>query len=313
MKVSKAKIKLTEKDLIGIADDFLEVEGLTIETVEINEVIKINGNYRNKINIPFKAEIGIGRAKNNIVTVKLFKIHIYKVWAFKELAKLTLKALLKKFDGFGVEIEKDYLHIDLNVLSKFIPFVYFMVDEIHVNEGEIEVYAENILYAKDKPTEIISVSKTIKAHEEKVNKIVDLYSCIREKVSNKIPNKYKSLSEYILMIPDIVVLFGRLMNDKRVDKKTKLLIGGAIAYLISPINLVFESIPIIGEIDDISIIFFVLEKTVQDVPSNIISENWQGKNDILLKSKEGIRLIISIIGKNNIKHIFKFLNRRRKS
>lgn len=312
MKVSKAKVKLTEKDLIGIIYDFVEVEGLHIEKIEVDELIKIHGNYKNKIKIPFKAEVGIGKVKNNIVTVKLFNIHLYNVGVFKELAKATLKALLKKFDGIGVEIEKDYLHIDLNILSKFIPFVYFKVNEIYVDGREIEVHAENILYSQNKPTEAIKFSETTDEEEVKINKIVDSYSWIRKRICDKIPKKYKPLSEYILILPDVVILFGRLIKDKRVDKKTKLLIGGTVAYLISPINLAIESIPIIGEIDDIGIIFFALEKIIKGVPEHVIVENWQGKDDIFLKSKESIQLIINVVGTDNIKRILRFIKPRKK-
>src|ERR1700740_67338 len=46
----------------------------------------------------------------------------------------------------------------------------------------------------------------------------------------------------LLVVPDIFILLVRLMLDKNVPRRARLLIGGAIAYFISPIDLLPELI-----------------------------------------------------------------------
>ena len=55
-----------------------------------------------------------------------------------------------------------------------------------------------------------------------------------------------------------------------------------------PSDIIPDKIPFIGKIDDISVIFFALNKIVKDVPLDIIIENWQGKNEMLLVLSSGL-------------------------
>ena len=294
MKISEAKVKITGNDILGIANDFLEIDGLNIIKIEIDEMIRVYGNYQNKIHIPFMLEVGLGRVRNNIITGKLFKIDFFGVGIFKSLAKTTLSLILKRYSEIGIKIEKDYFYIDLDIISKYIPFVYFKVTQLNINKGEIEVFAENVIYSQDKPIKKISDKPKINEKVIGVDKIVDNYTSIRKNVKDIIPEKYNELEEYILIIPDIIALLYRLLKDKRIEKNTKIIIGAVIVYIVSPSNAVKEKIPIIKEIDDLSIIYFAFEMIFKDIPEEIILENWQGENEIFNKAKEGIKIFKSV-------------------
>src|SRR5262245_4185944 len=51
-------------------------------------------------------------------------------------------------------------------------------------------------------------------------------------------------------IPDCVVLFKRLLADPRVEWWRKALLVAVLAYLVSPIDLVPDFIPVAGQLDD---------------------------------------------------------------
>ena len=107
-----------------------------------------------------------------------------------------------------------------------------------------------------------------------------------------------------MIVPDFLALLYRLFKDERVDKKTKAVVGVALGYLASPIDILPDSIPFIGKIDDVAIIFFVLNKIVNDIPENVLLENWQGQEDIIKIIKEGVNYINSAVGGETIESIW---------
>ena len=54
----------------------------------------------------------------------------------------------------------------------------------------------------------------------------------------------------VRLVPDCVVLFKRLLTDPRVDWWRKAVLVAVIAYVVSPIVLVPDFIPIAGQLDD---------------------------------------------------------------
>lgn len=60
-----------------------------------------------------------------------------------------------------------------------------------------------------------------------------------------------------------------LIESEKVSLKDKAMIIGALGYLISPLDLVPDAIPIAGLGDDLSILIFVLNKVWGDVDEEI--------------------------------------------
>ena len=60
-----------------------------------------------------------------------------------------------------------------------------------------------------------------------------------------------TLKELALFLPNFVILLKRLMTDPRVPRKSKLILGGTILYLVSPVDVVPDFVPGLGQLDDI--------------------------------------------------------------
>src|SRR3954468_24373303 len=56
-------------------------------------------------------------------------------------------------------------------------------------------------------------------------------------------------------IPDCLVLLRRLMADERVPRRPKLLLALALGYLVVPIDLVPDVIPVAGQLDDAVVVW----------------------------------------------------------
>jgi uncharacterized membrane protein YkvA (DUF1232 family) len=77
-------------------------------------------------------------------------------------------------------------------------------------------------------------------------------------------------------VPDCIVLFRRLLADPRVPRRTKLLIGGLIGYLVMPFDLVPDFIPVAGYLDDAIVVALVLRYLLRTSGPGLIEEHWPG-------------------------------------
>jgi uncharacterized membrane protein YkvA (DUF1232 family) len=65
-----------------------------------------------------------------------------------------------------------------------------------------------------------------------------------------------------------LVLYYTLQSDK-VSAANKAMIIGALGYLISPLDVVPDAIPIAGLADDLGVLIFVLKKVWTDIDPSI--------------------------------------------
>jgi len=89
--------------------------------------------------------------------------------------------------------------------------------------------------------------------------------------------KAKSLiMEFIKEIPSFVKLMYRLVKDPRVSTTDKAILGAAIAYLFSPLDLIPDFIPFLGQVDDAYIVAIALQRLLNSAGGEIIKEHWEG-------------------------------------
>jgi len=65
-----------------------------------------------------------------------------------------------------------------------------------------------------------------------------------------------------------LILFYTLQSDK-ISMKDKTIIVGALGYLISPLDVVPDAIPIVGLSDDLAVLIYVLKKVWTDIDPDI--------------------------------------------
>src|SRR5438309_2313004 len=69
------------------------------------------------------------------------------------------------------------------------------------------------------------------------------------------------------------LLAWRLFRDPRVPLKPKLVFPAAILYFVSPINLPFEWIPMIGQVDDAGIALLAVGTFLKFCPQDLVAEH----------------------------------------
>ena len=90
-----------------------------------------------------------------------------------------------------------------------------------------------------------------------------------------------TLLDTIRQIPAYLRLLGGLLIDRRVSTFDKVLVAGAIAYVISPIDLIPDFIPFIGEVDDVFVMMLALQHLVSNAGHDVLLDHWHGDPDEL--------------------------------
>ncbi len=77
-------------------------------------------------------------------------------------------------------------------------------------------------------------------------------------------------------MPDCVVLFKRLLRDPRVPRRAKVMLVLAVPYLASPIDLIPDFVPVIGQLDDALLVAVLVAFVVRAAGRDVVTELWPG-------------------------------------
>jgi uncharacterized membrane protein YkvA (DUF1232 family) len=86
-----------------------------------------------------------------------------------------------------------------------------------------------------------------------------------------------SLKELAGFLPDCATTARRLRGDPRVPRRAKLAIGFALLWVLSPIDLIPEFLPVIGPLDDVVVVALAFRYAARQVPRSVVLEAWPGK------------------------------------
>jgi uncharacterized membrane protein YkvA (DUF1232 family) len=86
----------------------------------------------------------------------------------------------------------------------------------------------------------------------------------------------RTVLHYVRQLPNYLRLLGGLVVDRRVALTDKLLVVGAIAYIVMPIDLIPDFIPFFGEIDDMFLLVLALQRLVANAGRAVLLDHWTG-------------------------------------
>jgi uncharacterized membrane protein YkvA (DUF1232 family) len=99
-----------------------------------------------------------------------------------------------------------------------------------------------------------------------------------------------TIRDSIRLLPDTVRLVRRLAGDHEIPFRTRLPVWLLLGYLISPIDVVPDFVPLLGYADDIVITALVLRWFVRHAGADKLAEHWPGTPDGLLRTKALLRI-----------------------
>lgn len=89
------------------------------------------------------------------------------------------------------------------------------------------------------------------------------------------------IKEAALALPNLVKLVGRLVRDSRVPARSKAFALLAAGYVLSPVDLIPDFIPFLGQSDDVLVVILALHRLIRSAGEDVVLELWDGPQDVL--------------------------------
>jgi uncharacterized membrane protein YkvA (DUF1232 family) len=85
-----------------------------------------------------------------------------------------------------------------------------------------------------------------------------------------------SLREVLRLIPDVVRLIRRLATDPDLPRGVRWRLWALLAYLVMPIDLIPDFIPVVGYADDAVVVALALRSAVRTSGPEALDRHWPG-------------------------------------
>ena len=93
------------------------------------------------------------------------------------------------------------------------------------------------------------------------------------------------------LLPDIIRLLRRLTGDPSVPRGVRIRLFLLIGYLISPVDLIPDFVPVLGYADDAIIVAVALRSVIRHAGYEVITRHWPG-------TPEGLRVVARLAGRD---------------
>jgi uncharacterized membrane protein YkvA (DUF1232 family) len=87
------------------------------------------------------------------------------------------------------------------------------------------------------------------------------------------------LAELVRLVPDVLRLVRNLLLDRSVPRAVRLALLGLLAWLVNPIDLIPEFIPVLGPLDDVVVAILVLRYVRRRLGEGELRRRWTGTAD----------------------------------
>jgi uncharacterized membrane protein YkvA (DUF1232 family) len=110
-----------------------------------------------------------------------------------------------------------------------------------------------------------------------------------------VTDSHWSARDALLFLPRLVKLMGRLIADPEVSKLDKGLLVAALGYVASPLDVIPDFIPVIGEIDDLYLVALVCLRLVNRAGAERVRAAWDGPEDIIAVLEQVNRVAVGFL------------------
>jgi uncharacterized membrane protein YkvA (DUF1232 family) len=97
------------------------------------------------------------------------------------------------------------------------------------------------------------------------------------------------LAELVRLVPDVLRLVRDLLADRTTPLPVRIALATLLVWLISPIDLIPEFIPVLGPLDDVVVAVLVLRYARRRLGGEELRRRWRGTAD-------GFALLTGVLG-----------------
>jgi uncharacterized membrane protein YkvA (DUF1232 family) len=94
-----------------------------------------------------------------------------------------------------------------------------------------------------------------------------------EPVNLSSSTRYLRMARLVVKLPTYARVVWGILRDPRTPIGLKGMLAAALAYVVFPIDLVPDAIPILGQADDLTVLLLVLDLFIQNAPPEVRAEH----------------------------------------
>lgn len=91
----------------------------------------------------------------------------------------------------------------------------------------------------------------------------------------------RTVMDVVMQLPNYLRLLFGLLTDRRVEGLDKMLVVGAIAYILSPLDFIPDFLPFFGQVDDAFLLLASLERLITNAGKRVVMDHWHGPAEAL--------------------------------
>lgn len=90
-----------------------------------------------------------------------------------------------------------------------------------------------------------------------------------------------TLRDVAQFLPACATTVRRLRRDPLVPRRAKVVLVLAALWVVSPVDLIPEFLPVIGALDDVVVVVLALRYAARRVPAPVLAAAWPGRPELL--------------------------------
>lgn len=100
-----------------------------------------------------------------------------------------------------------------------------------------------------------------------------------------------SVREILGVVPDVLRLLRSVIGDRSAPLDVRLVLVGLLAWILSPIDLIPEFVPVLGPLDDVVVAVVAMRYVRRRIGVDDLRRRWAGTDD-------GFALLLRVIGQH---------------
>ena len=86
-------------------------------------------------------------------------------------------------------------------------------------------------------------------------------------------SRYLRMGRLVVKLPTYARMVWGILRDPRTPIGLKGMLAAALAYVVMPVDLIPDVIPILGQADDLTVLLLVLDLFIQNAPADVRAEH----------------------------------------
>jgi len=108
--------------------------------------------------------------------------------------------------------------------------------------------------------------------------------------------RYLRLAQLVWRLPTYTRVIWGMFLDRRTPLYLKALLAGGLVYLLTPLDLVPDAIPIIGQADDLTVLLMVIDIFLANAPAEVRVEHWERARSGRARLDEDLARLRELLG-----------------